>query len=266
MTSQILGVTFIDDEVAIVTDAAAPLHQTLEAFRRRRWACTSTHRFTISCCISGCTFSLAEHSLALRIPSIVFYLLSGLWLLSRAAEEIGGPSGARALLWLGALWPFGFHFGRLARAWYSFCFLIVAAMTLAYLHLLRRPSPARWSLLLLCATALALHELLRLGHVGMPGIRLHLAALGETVFVAALQVTWLSLVGYLLALIYVPLWRVFLVELRTGTHFIHSPAATALLGAFSLYSSFVSESVSPWIWALGIPACLCIAIILCLAL
>src|SRR5579862_1424619 len=77
-------VTFFDDEVAIVTAAAAPVHQTLQLF----WNGQGMHqhpplydlllhfwlRFT------GARFSL------LRLPGIASYLL-GLWMLSRAAEE-----------------------------------------------------------------------------------------------------------------------------------------------------------------------------------
>ena len=143
-------ITFIDDEVTIISAAVAPLHQTLEAFRSG--AGLHEHPPLYDILLHFWLYLTGGSFVALRIPSIAFYLL-GLWLLSRAAEELGSRPSARALLWLGALWPFGFHFGRLA-AWYSFCFLIVAALTLAYLRLLRSPSPARWMLAMLCAAAL----------------------------------------------------------------------------------------------------------------
>jgi hypothetical protein len=39
-------------------------------------------------------------------------------------------------------------------AWYSFCFLIVAALTLAYLRLVAEPKLSRWLVVLLCAIVL----------------------------------------------------------------------------------------------------------------
>jgi hypothetical protein len=251
-------ITFIDDEVSIISAAATPLRQTLDAFRNGSGV--HEHPPLYDILLHFWLYLTGGSFVALRIPSIAFYLL-GLWLLSRAAEEIAGRPSARALLWLGALWPFGFHFGRLA-AWYSFCFLIVAALTLAYLRLLRSPSPGRWMLAMLCAAALV--------YTNYFGWAILVCFAFDYVWsrcAGRARATWLMIAcGFLLALVYVPLWRAFLVELRTGTHFIHSPAATALLGVFTLYSAFVSESVAPWNWALGIPACLCVGIVLLMAL
>ena len=102
-------VTFIDDEVGIVSAAVVPFHRTLDAFRSGVGVNEYPPLYDILLhfwlYFSGGAFA------ALRIPSIVFYIV-GLWLLSCATGEIGGQPSAHALLWLGALWPFGFHFGR----------------------------------------------------------------------------------------------------------------------------------------------------------
>jgi hypothetical protein len=109
-------IMFIDDEVTIISDAAAPLRQTLDAFRSGQALHQHPPLYDI---LLHFWLHLSGGTLfALRLPSIAFYIL-GLWLLSHAAAKMGGRPSARALLWLGALWPFGFHFGRLA-AWYSF--------------------------------------------------------------------------------------------------------------------------------------------------
>lgn len=250
--------TFIDDEVSIISAAAAPLRDTLHAF----WTGEGLHEhpplydiflhFWLR--LTGGSFG------ALRIPSILFYLL-GLWFLSRAAEEIAGRRSARAVLWLGVLWPFGFHYGRLA-AWYSFCFLIVAALTLAYVRLAERPGVGRWMFVMMCAAGLVCTNYLGWAILGCLAFDHVLRSRDSRVRAAVAALAS----GLILAIVYWPLWRAFFFELRNGPSFRHSPAATMLLGVFNLYNAFVSESVAPWIWVLGIPACLCVGIGLLLAL
>ena len=60
----------------------------------------------------------------LRLPFVVCYL-GGLLLTALAAGRLGGNAAFRAALGVGALWPFGFHFGRLC-GWYAVTFLLVA--------------------------------------------------------------------------------------------------------------------------------------------
>ncbi|HLH06223.1 MAG TPA: glycosyltransferase family 39 protein, partial [Terriglobales bacterium] len=66
----------------------------------------------------------------LRGPAIIFFVV-GLWILSRVAHSVGREESGNALVWLGALWPFGFHAGRLAGP-YSFAFLLISAITWLY--------------------------------------------------------------------------------------------------------------------------------------
>ncbi len=78
----------------------------------------------------------------LRAPAIVCFVL-GLWLLSRVARQLGGEESSSALVWLGALWPFGFHAGRLAGP-YAFAFLLIAAVTWQYLRYTRSRRGSDW--------------------------------------------------------------------------------------------------------------------------
>jgi hypothetical protein len=142
--------TVFDDEATLITDAAAPLHQTLRAF----WEGSGLHEhpplfdvlFHFWLRITGGAFAW------LRLPSILFYL-AGLWFLARVAARLGGERSARSMLWLGSLWPYGFHYGRIA-AWYSLCFLLVAALTLAYLRYTETLALRRWVAVMLLAAAL----------------------------------------------------------------------------------------------------------------
>lgn len=138
------SVTFIDDECTILGVAAGPLRSMLAAF----FAGAGKHEHPPLYDIllhfwlrwTGGTFDY------LRIPSVLFFM-AGLFLLGRAGRYFSGPAGGIAVIWLGVLWPFGFHFARLA-AWYSFSFLLVSGLTLSYLKYLDAPTGGRWGALL----------------------------------------------------------------------------------------------------------------------
>ncbi len=88
----------------------------------------------------------------LRIPAIFFNVL-GAWTISLVARRLGGIQSQVWVLILITIWPFGFHFGRLAT-WYSFCFLLVSAVTLTYFRFVVRPTLANWALFLITSRAL----------------------------------------------------------------------------------------------------------------
>ncbi len=251
-------ITFIDDETTIITTAAQPLQATLHAFS----ALESLHEHPplYDVLLHFWLLITREAWVALRLPAIAFYLL-GLWLLARAAEEIGGQRGAWTVLWMGALWPFGFHYGRLA-AWYSFCFLLVAWLTLAYLRLVRQPSGWRWCGFLVSAGALVYTNYFGWAFLGCLAadyiLRKRGARLRAVGVVGACTV--------LLSIACLPLWGPFLFELRNGTNFVQPLTTKILLGGFHLYNSFVSESAAPWFLWLGIPAGICVAACLALTL
>jgi Dolichyl-phosphate-mannose-protein mannosyltransferase len=244
-------ITFIDDETSIIGGAAGPLRPMLHAF----WVGEGVHEhpplydivlhFWLR--MTGGSF------FALRIPAIVFYLI-GLWLLCRAAEELGGERAARITFVLGALWPFAYHYGRLA-GWYSFCFMLVAALTLAHLRLAQERTAGRRCAALILAAALIYSNYFGWAFLACLAFDFALRARAAN----RLFVTPLGVSAGILALVYLPLWRAFLAELHFGANLARSLKAEILWGGFHSYNLFVSESVAPWVIWLGIPACICIA-------
>jgi hypothetical protein len=162
---------------------------------------------------------------------------------------------------MGALWPFGYHYGRLA-AWYSFCFLLVAWLTLTYVLLLRRRSLPRSCWFLLSAAALVYTNYFGWAFLACLAADYLLRKRGARLLAVAL----VGECALILAIAYLPLWRPFLFELRNGTNFAQPLTTKILLGGFHVYNAFVSESAAPWYLWLGIPAAVCVAACLVLAL
>ena len=142
------SVTFIDNESTTLGAAVNPLRTTLASFFSSAGQHDHPPLFDIILHFwlrwTGGNFDY------LRIPSILFFL-AGLFLLGRASRHIAGSSGGTAVIWLGVLWPFGFHFGRLAT-WYPFSFFLVAGVTLSYFKYLEEQTGGRWAVFFLfCA-------------------------------------------------------------------------------------------------------------------
>jgi hypothetical protein len=70
----------------------------------------------------------------------------------------------------------------------------------------------------------------------------------------------------LLVVAYVPLWPAFWHELAVGTTLRQSWTYRILNTAYNVYVLFVSESVGPWFWGLGVPAAIAVAACLLLIL
>jgi hypothetical protein len=239
--------TVIDDETWILDSAIQPVRKTLGLFLSGAGQNEHPPLYDIVLHFwlrwTGGSFEY------LRIPAILFFL-AGLFLLGRAAGRIGGPSSAATVIWLGALWPFGFHYARLA-AWYSFSFFLVAGLTLAYLRYLEDHSPGRWALFFLFGAALiwtnyfgwavlaclAVDKFLR-HREGERTIPPNVMAGTAALFVAS----------------YIPLFRAFYRELGTGIQLHQRLIVVVANAAFNVYSLFVSESVAPWHWLLSVPA------------
>jgi hypothetical protein len=255
--------TFIDDEVNILAPAAQPtgafigsLGQLLRGHEHPPLYDFLLHAWLY---LSGGAMNW------LRVPSVLFFV-AGLFCLSRAARLLSGSEGARALLWLGLLWPYGFHFGRLA-VWYSFVFLLISALTWAYLHHAvalqrgqsREVCRAAW--MRVCFLGLALVYANYLGWA-----LLFLLALDHWLRHRSLPGTArrLLLTAAILAVAYAPLWPAFFHELSVGTTLRQSWTYRLANTAYNVYVLFVSESVGPWFWWLGLPAAL--AVLACLLL
>jgi hypothetical protein len=245
--------TFVDDECAIIDRAAQPVYETLRLFLRG--VGQHEHPPLYDLILHGWIRLTGGNMHLLRVPSILFYIL-GAWALSKCAKELGGEKSQIAVLILVAVWPYGFHFGRLAT-WYSFSFLLVSLLTLAYLRYVAHPSARNWICVLICSLAL-----IYTSYFGW-------AFLACLAFDFAIRNRehpgkwWRPLAGAgaILFAAYLPVFGVFLKEIRHGVHGGHSPLAIGLTGVYNLYCLFVSESVAPWFWLLGVPAG--IAVIVC---
>ena len=257
--------TFIDDETNILGPAAQPT----SAFLSSLGALIRGHEHPpLYDLLIHVWLRLTGGAMDwLRVPSVVFFV-AGLFCLSRAAGLLAGPEAATALLWLGLLWPYGFHFGRLA-GWYSFVFLLISALTWACLHhsklLLSQQSPAacRAAWIRVCVLGLALVYANYLGwallfllavddwlrHREQPGTAKRLL-ISAAVFIVA----------------YTPIWPFFWNELSVGTSLHQSWTYRLENLAYNVYVLFVSESVGPWFWRLGVPAAIAGAACLLLAL
>ena len=88
----------------------------------------------------------------LRLPSVLLFL-TGLIVLASVARKLAGNSAFLAVICLGTLWPFSFHFGRLA-GWYSWTFFLVALLTPTYLRYLEAPDWRRLVQFVGCALLL----------------------------------------------------------------------------------------------------------------
>jgi len=184
----------------------------------------------------------------LRILPVVFFIL-GLLLLVRAARRVGGPASAFAVAWLAVLWPFGFYYGRLESG-YALSFFLVAALTLAYLRYVEKQTSGRWVALFLAGIFLLSTNYFGLVILACIGIDLWMRRQGESSLpvtpVASLMVLWC---GGLVLFIHG------LQHVLNAESNLHYGAATVLANAaFCIYILFVSESVAPWHWVLGVPA------------
>ncbi len=248
--------SFIDDEAAVLNRAAQPLGAVLEAFRSG--AGPHPHPPLYDLLLHIWLALTSGSPQLLRVPAMIFFL-AGVWLLSRAAQRMGGDLSGTSTIWLVALGPFGFHYARLMSG-YSFSFLLIAAVTWAYLHQVADPGPQAWALL--CALAvllvwsdyfgwillawLALEELLRnRDDRGAAAKRLSIAA-------AALLVAS------------IPLWRASIADARAALAAHLAWRAAILSVGYDLYALGVSESVAPWYWKFGVPAM--VAVVASLAL
>jgi hypothetical protein len=196
----------------------------------------------------------------LRVPSVLFFI-AGLFFLSRAARYLAGVPASTALVWLGVLWPYGFHFARLS-GWYSFVFLLISALTWAYLRhatLLaenRDSAACRSAWILVCGLGLGLVYANYLGWA-----LLFLLAVDDWIRHRALPGTMkrLLVTASIFLAAYTPLWLALRQEISVGTTFHQSWTFRASNAVYNIYVLFISESMAPWFWRFGIPAALAVA-------
>jgi hypothetical protein len=248
----------VDDECAIIDRAAQPISYTLHLY----FAGVGEHEHPplYDLVLHGWLRLTRGEMHLLRVPAIAFYAL-GAWVLGLAAKHLAGAQAQACVLVLLALWPFGFHFGRVA-AWYSFCFFMVSLLTWAYLVYLERPSNVNWCWVVVSALLLLYSNYF--GWVLLCFLVLDLATRnGQR---SLQQAKHLLVGGLILVLAYLPILRAFMGEIHGHVHEPGSFLATFLTGIYNLYCIFVSESVAPWFWGLGVPAAICIVLVLGVAL
>ncbi len=251
------AVTIIDDESIILGVAANPLRATLAQIFSGAGRHEHPPLYDILLHFwlrwTGGNFDY------LRIPSVLFFLV-GLFLLVRASRYFTGSSGGIAVIWVGILWPFGFHFARLAT-WYSFSFLLVAGLTLAYFNFLEDQTFGRWAVLFLFCAGLVWTNYFGWAILGCLAVDQFVRSRTKEP-VATLK----ALLGTvaLLCVFFLPLYSAFRAELSHGLNFHQSALTILATAAFNVFSFFVSESVAPWYWRFSVPAG--IAILFCVAL
>ena len=247
--------TAVDDEIAIVDVAANPAWQTIKLFLSGGGQ--HEHPPLSDLILHGWLWLTNGNSQWLRLPSVIFYLL-GIWFLVQAARRIGGDRAGYGTLVLLIFWPYGFHFGRLT-GWYSFTFMLVSLLTLIYLRYLEDTSWKTWLWLGLCALALIYTNYFGWAMLSFLGLD-YLTRFRRD------AKKWMLLLSTLAVLLLacVPILPAFLTEAHARAKTAFSPTVVAT-GIYNLYCLFVSESVAPWFWALGIVAGLAIACALALS-
>ncbi len=206
----------------------------------------------------------------LRAPAI-FCFVVGLWLLSRVARELGGEESGSALIWLGTVWPFGFHAGRLAGP-YAFAFLLIAGVTWQYFRCNQWGRRSDWiafcvlSLLLLYTTDFAWALLVLLGidyWRRTPGTMSPQTDVGEDQQgERQRRIKGILGTAIVVAIGFAPRWPVFVQELRSHLEWPHSGRFLFLNAAYHFYVLFVSQSVAPWFWRFSIPGAVGVAVLL----
>lgn len=249
----------VDDEVAIIDRAAQPVSHTVGLFLSG--VGEHEHPPLWDLILHG-WLRLTEGRLELlRLLPVTFYLL-GAWGLSKAARHLGG---AKSQMWAAgviAIWPYGFHFGRLA-AWYAFSFFLVSMLTWAYLNYADERTLRAWAGTFIAALALVYCNYFGwalLGCLAVDFVWRNRAFLWQAV-------KTLAFTGALLTLAYLPVAAAFLREARVGSKIGLSLDSFFLALSYNLYALCVSESVAPWIWIPGVIAgsAICVALLATLA-
>jgi hypothetical protein len=250
-------VTFIDDETRSVDAAAQSVRTLLTSVFAGFGRQTIPPLYGIV--LHFWLRSTAWNFEYLRIPAIAFFI-AGIFFVGRAAYKFSGATGASAAVWVGILWPFGFHYGRLAAP-FTFEFFLVAGLTFSYLRFIEEDDFERWAALFLFGAALLWTNFLGWAVLACLAIDQGLRRrAGErtasNAVLARTAILWLAA--------FIPVRRVSFGEFISNIHRPHSVSTFLAGGALHIYNLFVSESVAPWRWPLSVPAGL--AVVVCVVL
>jgi Dolichyl-phosphate-mannose-protein mannosyltransferase len=210
---------------------------------------------------------------ALRAPTIICFVL-GIWLVSRVARQLGGEESGNALVWLGTLWPFGFHAGRLAAP-ATLAFLLIAAVTWGYFRCIQSRRRSRW--IIFCVLSLALVYTNDFGWAPLAflGVDYWWRAPGSeddgsadasesAGYERKRKVREILVTAAVLGIGFAPRWSIFIRELHAHVAWPHFARLLFLNAAYNFYLLFVSQSVAPWFWRFSIPAAIAIVVLLAL--
>lgn len=243
--------TEVDDEVAILERAVKPVSQTVNLFLLG--VGEHEHPPLYDIILHGWLRLTAGNEHLLRVPAIVFYAL-GAWTIALVARRLGGSQSQVWVLILITIWPFGFHFGRLAT-WYSFCFLLVSLVTLSYFKFITQPTPTNWVLVFVTCLALVYANYFGFALLGCIATDYVL----QTRRNLSRSLPLLLATGIALLIAYLPIARAFWYEAQHGVH-SHGLGLSVLANAiYGMYCLFMSESVAPWFWLLSVPAAIAAA-------
>lgn len=244
----------VDDEVAIIDRAAQPVSHTVRMFLSG--VGEHEHPPLWDLILHGWLRITDGRLELLRLLPVAFYLL-GAWGLAKAARRLGGAKSQMLTAAVIVLWPYGFHFGRLA-AWYSFSFFLVAMLTWAYLNYINRRTATAWTGVFIAALALVYCNYF--GWALLLCIALDSVWVNRASFWGALKS--LALTAGLMAVAYLPVAAAFLREARVGSKIGFSLQGAFVTSTYNLYALCASESVAPWVWIPGIIAgcAICIAL------
>lgn len=250
--------TILEDEARTLSRATQPVHDFLTPFFSGRQV-PDSHPPLVDILLHFWLRWTGGSFAYLRIPSILFFL-AGLFLLAQAASQLTGGKGGAAVIWAGALWPFGFHYGRLVVA-PLLSFFLVCGLTFAYQKCLEERSPARWTALLLFSLALTWTNYFGWALVACIAIDLALRFRK-----AEFRVNWAALAGSVavMAVAFLPFLAAIRNSLRSAVNLHQGILSMLANAAYYAYSLFVSESVAPWYWRFSVPAGL--SLVLCLLL
>jgi hypothetical protein len=244
---------FLSDEATMLDDAARPLSSIAHAFFSG--TATREHAPLFQILLHFWLKGVQGNFDFLRVPSILFFI-AGLFFLARSTRYFTGARGGYAVIWLGVLWPFGFHFARLA-SWYSFSFFLVAGITLSYFKYLESPVPGRWAPLFIFSAALLWTN--PFGWAVLACLALDQVIRWRRTEPAA---SAKGLVGTaaLLTIVFVPFISPLRAELSHAILARGSPVSALAGFGFHAFWLFVSESMAPWFWWQSVPAALAILV------
>jgi hypothetical protein len=240
---------FLDDEANAIVVATAPAWRLASSFLTGDYP--HAHPPLPDILLHGWLLLTGSRLWLLRVPAIACFI-AGIALVKVTADRLGGRTTGNLLLWMALLWPYGFHFGRLA-GWFEFSFLSIALLTFTFIRAVDQTCVAPW----VCfgvAGLVAIYSNLYAWAV--------LALLLVEVAIRRRRGTFKRCAVALgvLAVAYAPVW-LFLVDMtRTSLDAAHSVRQVILLSLYNLYAVLLSESVAPWFLPLALPAILAMTV------